>query len=53
MLPDPVNIAAQVLAIAIPKFARKAYKIARAVELCEVEAILICVLVNGSAGQPL
>jgi len=33
MLPDPVIAAAHVFAIAIPKFARKAYKIALAVEL--------------------
>ena len=41
MLPDPVNIAAQVFAMAIPKFATKAYIIARAVELCELEAIVL------------
>jgi hypothetical protein len=40
MLPDPVSHAAQVLEIAIPRFARNAYSIALAVDECEDEAMV-------------
>lgn len=53
MLPEPVIHAAQVLAMAIPTFAKKAYKMARAVEPCDEFAINNQISVNGYAARAL